>query len=146
MNESNINTLNEKKNPTQSILYTLPGIPTPLMRARFSNGRVYDGQKRIKTNLSLHILNQHGNAPLMTGPLHLDVDFYFPLPAKMSLKNKEKLYGTSHIYKPDLDNLIKMVDDLCNNVVYGDDCIIASLSARKRYDILPRTEFVFKQL
>lgn len=67
--------------------------------------------------------------------------------ASISAKRKNTLYNKPHIFKPDLDNLIKYICDICsNNVIYQDDCIIASITAKKVYSELPRTEFTLMEI
>jgi Holliday junction resolvase RusA-like endonuclease len=90
-----------------SKVYIIKGDPTPLMRARISGKRMYDPQKNLKLIASIDIVSQHDDAPLMEGPLHLDITFFMEPAKSISLKRRNALYGQTHIFKPDLDNLIK---------------------------------------
>jgi len=127
-------------------VFVIAGDPTPLARPRFSHKRVYDSQKNIKIVASISIKQQQGDAPLLDGALHLDVTFYMKAPVSISAKRRQLLYGTNHLFKPDLDNLIKYICDICNNVTYEDDSIISSISAHKIYDENPRTEFTLRNI
>ncbi len=91
----------------------------------------------------MYIVSQHNNQPLLDGPLHLDVTFYMPIP-KMRVKKIKK--GQPHLSRPDLDNLIKFVADICLNIIYKDDAIISSIHAKKIYENNARTEFKFTKL
>jgi Holliday junction resolvase RusA-like endonuclease len=60
----------------------------------------------------------------------LEVVAYFPLPARLSEKDRAGLKGSQHMVKPDADNVLKSVSDsLCRN-----DQMIHTMSIRKRWD------------
>lgn len=121
--------------------YVLSGDPIPLARARFSHTRrVYDPQKALKLVAQVTLENQH-EGPKFEGPLILDVTFFMHIP---QYKRKKIKIGDPHYIKPDLDNLLKMVCDYANSILYRDDCIIMECHARKLYDDNPRTEFILK--
>lgn len=121
-------------------VYVVLGDPTPLARGRFVNRRVWDSQKQEKLIFGLNLKNLHGNKPLFTGPLHLELNFFFPIPRS---KQKKNLAGTYHFFRPDLDNLIKFAADCANGVLFKDDAIIASIKSCKLYDLdKPRTEII----
>lgn len=125
--------------------YIVLGDPTPLARCRVGNRRVWDTQKADKLHFSLHLKFLHGNRPLYSGPLHLEVNFFFPIPN--SRKKLTSLIGSYHHYRPDISNLIKFVEDCATGVLYHDDCLIASVTSTKKYDIdRPRTEFIITPL
>lgn len=123
-----------------SVTYVITGDPIPLARPRASmTCRMWDAQKSIKLLRGLQIRNQHDDKPYLTGPLHLDVTFYF-------LGASKKRLGRPHIFKPDLSNLIKFAEDIATGILYHDDCLIASISSRKLYDTIPRTVFTLTQM
>ena len=47
--------------------------------------------------------------------------------------NTKKVLGKFRVKKPDLDNVIKLVADSCNGIVYIDDAQIVEIIARKVY-------------
>lgn len=122
-------------------VYVIKGDPTPLMRARVSGKRIYDPQKNLKLIAGIDLASQHNNDTLLEGPLHLDVTFFMAPSKSVSLKRRNALQGQYHIFKPDTDNLIKYIGDLCNGLIYHDDCSIAKITAKKVYDLNARTEF-----
>ncbi len=126
--------------------YTLAGNPIPLARPRFSRGRVYNSQASIQTKCTLDLMKQHNKQPLLTGALHLEIEFLMKMPDSWSHAKKERMIGQPHIYKPDLSNLIKWIEDCCSLVIYKDDCLIHSISAIKIYDWSPRTEFIITEI
>lgn len=137
-----------------NITYIITGDPIPLARPRIGGeGRkVYDSQKLIKLSIIHHLREQHNNRPLYTGPCHLEAIFYMKIP-KNSPAKRTAMIGKYHIFKPDADNLVKFIADLAcmktindEDVLLKDDCIIASISAKKIYDLNPRTEFTITEL
>jgi Holliday junction resolvase RusA-like endonuclease len=68
------------------------------------------------------------------------------IPRTASKRRQIELDGMHHIIKPDIDNMIKYYLDICTNVVFKDDCIIAQVTARKVYDQNPRTQFTLLEL
>lgn len=130
-------TLREKR----MITYSLLGDPIPLSRPRFSvaKNHIYNSQKTRQLVDQINIKEQHGNNSLFDGPLSMEITFFMPIP-KMNRTKKIKS-GDFHVYKPDVDNLAKYCIDICQSVLFKDDCSISQLKVTKIYDINPRTEF-----
>lgn len=126
--------------------YVIPGVPIPLQRVRFAQGRCWDSQKRTKAALQIILSGQHDNAPLYEGPISVEFDFYFPFPQSVSRAKRNEMRLKHHKIKPDLDNLIKMYLDISTGILYQDDRIVAHIVARKWYDDSPRTEFVITEI
>ena len=124
------------------MVYTISGCPIPLARIRFSGRRVYDEQSHLKIILRQSLINQHNGNKRYSGPLHLYATFYMQPPKR----NSQRLIGKFHYYRPDIDNLLKMLCDLCNDILFDDDCCISQCTCAKIYDLNPRTEFYFKEL
>ncbi len=120
--------------------YIIEGNPMPLARARISGRRVYDAQHEAKLIHAITLSNQHGDRPLYMGPLMLDVTFYLKMP-KLSERKIIERNNLYHYYKPDLSNLIKLVEDIANEIIYKDDAQICAITSRKVYHEIPRTEF-----
>jgi len=129
------------ENNCATITYVLEGDPVALARVRISRTqgvfRVFDSQKELKLISQITLRNQHGHRPLYKGPLHIDCDFYFHIPKT----NKIARLGYYHVYKPDVDNLCKMILDISNGILFHDDSMVAEITCRKLYDAKPRTEF-----
>lgn len=126
--------------------YILLGNPIPLARPRFSKGHVWDSQKQSKEKALIDLQKQHGEFALFTGPLSLEITFYLKLPQKSTMRQRTAMLESHHITRPDLSNLVKYVEDVCNGVVYTDDCLITEIVATKCYDFEPRTEFTIRML
>lgn len=112
-------------------VYTLHQVPVPLARPRFSSGKVYDSQKDEKTRDMISLKIQHEGKKKFAQPVHLDVEFVFPFPKRFSKKQKDFWNGKPYDNRIDLDNLIKYVADICIGILYDDDKIITSISAKK---------------
>lgn len=78
-------------------------------------------------------------------PLRLQIKFYMPIPKSLSQKKQDALQGAWYLKKPDLDNLIKIVDGL-NCIAWEDDCQVCKIDAWKLYDKKPRTEIWINEL
>ncbi len=126
------------------MIYTLSGNPIPLARPRLGqHGIVYDCQTQAKESHRMELKFQVRNKPLYdkTIPLRFIVTFYMPIGQTYSAKRKSQLLNKPHFKRPDLSNLIKYCEDVCNGIVFYDDAQIVEIFASKLYDTVPRTEF-----
>lgn len=81
----------------------------------------------------------------LEGPIEVMVTAYFK-PAKSWSRAKANLaMGKPHTQKPDADNLLKLVLDACNGVVYADDAQVARMSIAKRWAAEARTEVFIRE-
>lgn len=132
------------------MLYVIMGDPVPLARARTSYvaRRCYDSQKTQKLITGIELQNQHGEQALLKGPLLFKCTFYLPIPASISQKKRSALINTYHTRKPDTDNLIKYILDVCQSIIYESDSIVSKIESEKVYALAEhaRTEFEFIQL
>ena len=130
----------------QSKKYVIMGDPVPLARARLTVRRVWDSQKQQKLIDGITLKEQHDDDFLFSGPLHLDINFFFKIPDSYSQKKRDSTIGNYHYFKPDLSNLIKYYEDIATGIIYHDDCIISKITTTKTYDINARTEFTIMEL
>lgn len=127
--------------------YILHGIPIPLARPRFgSHGKIYDCQKIDKEHARELLMMQHLDEKLYSGPLRLYVDFYMPIASTYSKKKQVSFHGIYHIFKPDLSNLLKFVEDVATGILFSNDCLIAEVITTKKHDNEPRTIFRVEEL
>lgn len=129
-------------------IYVIKGEPVALARARVAHYRVYDSQKQLKLLWGLELKKQHGDNNVLEGPIFLDIIFYMPIPGSFSQKKRQQTFNQWHIFKPDTDNLTKMVLDIAQEICYKDDCTISKIAVEKVYDDGngPRTEFILTEL
>lgn len=132
------------------VSFTILGDPRPLAlkRARAAHfagrTRMYDPAANISAkeqvkHAALTALGGTSSAPTL-GPIHLAVKAYIPIPKSFSKKKRAealagRLYSTS---KPDLTNVVKLVEDALNEFIYKDDKQICWGTQSKRYSNRPR--------
>lgn len=129
--------------------YVVYGDPVPLARHRHMGRRTWDSQKQLKVAWGLEVLNQHNRlyaGEKYTGPVHIDVIFFMGMPQKISKKVREEKLGAYHYYAPDIDNLIKLCLDAATGILFDNDCVVASITSKKVYAEVPRTEFTIISL
>ena len=84
--------------------------------------------------VALAIRQQNLTSP-MEGPVRMAVEFVFKRPKSHSNKSGIKTTAPMwHTSRPDIDNLIKLVMDVCTEMeVYADDTQVVRLETVKRY-------------
>lgn len=131
------------------VKYIIMGVPTPLARPRHVPGqaRPWDSQRQVKCDWRYQLEPQHGDGtwPFYQGPLRLDAYFYFPIPKTSELRTQQ-LIDTHHMFRPDLSNILKFLEDCSQSILFKDDCTIAEIHTYKVYSITPRTEFTITQI
>ena len=125
---------------------TLHQRPIPLKRTRISGSHVYDSQKREKLLAYLELKKQWGHQAMFMDSIHVDLLFVFPVCDSWSALKQRKYRNNPHIGKIDIDNLVKYILDVLIGIAFADDCIVASLSARKVYGDETRTEISIKRI
>ena len=123
------------------ITIIIPGKPAAWQRAR-SNGKVrFDSPEQARNKMTISqiaSLAMNGRAPL-EGPLEVIVGAFWPYPKSMSAK-KRGVYGSQfHTSRSDADNVMKLIGDALNNIVWRDDSQICTLQITKRYAAVPQT-------
>jgi len=122
--------------------YLIPNTPIPQARPRLSRYHTYDPQHALKLKVRECLqLQQLNTPPYEDVALCLNVTFYMPLPKNKKLREKYLKQGY-HIFRCDLDNLLKFLCDCANGILYKDDCLIVSILAQKVYAEVARTEFI----
>ena len=131
-----------------SVGFILMGTPVPKQRARVTRHGTYtpketvDAEQRLMQACMSTLDIQVGETVFVKGEaVEMVIDFYLPIPQSWSKKKQlkaqnQELFPTS---KPDLDNLVKLVKDALNGVMYVDDSAIVGIKAKKRYGIEPMT-------
>lgn len=123
-----------------AVIYTVDAIPIPWQRAGLSSGgKFYDRQVHNKLAFGLIVSKQHNDKPVITQPIHLDIQFHFQKPRT----HKEII---PHIVKPDIDNLVKFVLDALKDILWVDDKIIYKLTCEKKYSPTSQTIITIKEL
>lgn len=121
--------------------FYIPEVPHAQQRMRFTKaGKTYSPNTAQEHWTIVHVQQDLPKGfELLTGPLWLDVDFYFHRPKAHfgTGRNAGKLKPSApwypHKVVKDLDNLVKNTADALNNIVYVDDRQIVRLTASKAY-------------
>ncbi len=130
---------------------TLPGEPKALQRHRTSvkNGkqRQFDAQKKKKMmdrNILYVKMYQQGDRLndnyIKNMSMVVNLYFYFYRPPILRSYNEQELNAVTHNRKPDIDNCIKYILDVGNNLFWHDDCQVTEIYAKKMWSKTPRTE------
>jgi len=127
----------------ETVKFTVPGDPVAKGRPRVvtnANGdtRTYTPTKTV--NAEARILQAWADAgqPQIAGDVPIVIWVYFYL-RKPKSAPKKRVYPH---YKPDLDNLLKLVLDALTGWMWVDDKQIVNIATYKRYDVNPRIEIV----
>lgn len=106
--------------------------------------RVYDPKKVTIFKRQLGMLAKQqmldrGLEPY-DGPLEVRMEFYRPVQASISQKERARRLSGSHrpTVKPDLSNYIKALEDGLNGIIWIDDNRIVQIVAEKKYSDRPR--------
>jgi Holliday junction resolvase RusA-like endonuclease len=125
----------------EEIVIVLPGKPAAWQRAR-SHGKIrFDSPEQALNKMTIGQIGaaaMKGRPPL-DGPIEVMVAAYWPWPKSMSEK-KRRVYGAQYYTgRPDGDNVMKLLGDALNNIVWRDDSLIVTHTVSKRYSLRPET-------
>lgn len=111
------------------------GDPAPQGSKRVFNGRIVEAsgnklkvwRKAIAAACQNQVTEEHS---LLLGPVRVEVEFYMPRPASVSIKKR-----ALPIVPPDLDKLLRgLLDGIGQSeVVWGDDSQVVQIDAVKLY-------------
>ena len=140
----------------QELKFEIPGSPIGQGRPKFStiNGHAvaYDPEKSRNYKAYVKMLAaqamKDSGFTMIEGPCCLDINAYFEVPKSKSKKFKERaLLGLERpTKKPDIDNIVKALQDALNGLAYKDDSSIVFLSVAKCYSEVPRVEVVLREI
>ena len=122
------------------IRFTIPGTARGKGRPRFGNGRTYTDAATINAEAWVRACAiPHCPAVPLEGPLAVRLDVGFIVPASWSrTKRAAALDGALRpTGRPDADNLIKLVCDPLNGLLWRDDSQVVELTVTKRYAEAP---------
>jgi Holliday junction resolvase RusA-like endonuclease len=115
------------------------GTPTPQGRPRFNfrtKSAYYPEKTKIALRLAKTAVARAHEGPVVAGALRVEIVFVFARPVSHFGPDgmvRASFVGATHTVKPDLDNLVKLVLDSMNNIVYTDDKQVTEIAARKVY-------------
>jgi len=126
--------------------YEFGGTPIAWKRAGLFQGRHYDKQTKEKNNLR-NLIRIADNAVYCSNKaLSLFYEFNMPIPPSWSKIRRLNAIGKNHVNTPDLDNLIKFMNDTFNGILWKDDRQIAEIFATKRYSENVSTKIIIVEV
>ena len=126
---------------SEAISFCVPGQPMAWKRPG-GNGKMRFERKEVTSQKALFVFKAQekmgDREPLMV-PIHLFVQATFAIPESWpKWKQDAALAGhIEHTRKPDSDNLLKLVKDALNAVVWRDDSYISSCAVEKTFGPVP---------
>ena len=132
--------------PLEQITIVVPGTRTAKARPRFTKtGHVYTPAttKAAEQAITTAWIKAAGNRAPHTGPVHVRAQFVFEPPKSWTNTKRELAIAGQHPHtsKPDLDNLIKIIDGL-NGRAWIDDAQIINVAGRKDYGSEALSRFI----
>ncbi len=116
-----------------SVSFVIPGDAVPFSRAGSNGNRRYTPTKQANFMAAVKLYASRameGHSP-MEGPLQLTIRAAYVHPRSWSKVQKQQTRKTS---KPDLSNIIKIIEDSINTIVWIDDSQVCFVVAEKIYD------------
>jgi Holliday junction resolvase RusA-like endonuclease len=104
---------------------------TPKAVVRNDNEKAKDWQLKVSDAVVSAMANSNTQS-FPTGPVVLEVWFYFPRPKKF-LTKKWAGVDVPHTTKPDADKALRCLKDALTKILYGDDSQVTDVCAHKRY-------------
>ena len=100
------------------------------------NGRVWTPKKFKDYEKKIAEAYQKAGGAVSIGEICMTVSIC----RKMPNSRPKRLTNEPDTYKPDVDNIAKIVLDALNGVAFADDRYITSLNVKKRYSQIPYVE------
>lgn len=121
--------------------FKVPGPPRAWARAGRDarTGRTFTPWAMDKAKGDVRIIG--GHAMRLAGlkmapkkvPVLMSVDAFFKMPKSIGKKEREQRFsnGAYHTFKPDGDNIVKLIKDALNGICWHDDCQVQIMGAYK---------------
>jgi len=129
------------------IMFSIPGKVSGKGRPKFARrGKFVTAYTPEKTRAMESIVKQYASEEmrgkkLLNGPLSLSIRVYQHCPQAWSKKRKAAANWITG--KPDADNIIKLIGDSLNGIVWADDSQVANLTFSRRYTSTAEEVWVF---
>ena len=123
---------------------TIPGEPQGKQRHKWSPGGTYSPKKTVnyETYIKELFAVKYPDFVPVEGALELELTALLTIPASISNKRKAMMKSNEirPAKRPDVDNLVKIVMDALEKLVYKNDSQIVDESTHKFFSIRPRLE------
>ena len=132
------------------ITFGIPGPPQGKGRPKFGKGIVYTPIKTVsyESLIKVQAFNAMKGKNIYHCAVKVAMMIYMPVPGSWS-KKKQTLALEHYLVptvKPDLDNVVKVVFDAINNIVWDDDKQVAMLNVSKYYDKSPQIQITIMEI
>jgi len=136
-----------------TIRITVPGEPRPwsaakiVRRGKFAQGVSPDAMKDAQADVRFQAMRAMEGCELLQGTVALNVKVYRSkgMP-KSKIGAAEAEAGIRRpVTRPDLDNMLKLVGDSLNGIVYRDDAQVVQMVGAKMWSSTPRIEITVKE-
>lgn len=129
----------------KEVRFVVYGRPVPKERPRVVNGHAYTPQKTRDAEERVGFAYRSAYHGFKFGkgvPLKMEVEFTYEVPKSASKRLKERMEAGEvfPVGKPDVDNILKLVQDSGNGLIWHDDSQIVEVEARKVYGREYKTE------
>lgn len=121
--------------------YIILGHPAVYIKAKVEGRQEWTSQKQEALRYKRTLEIQHLDRPLYTGTLEMTVNFYIGMQKRCA-----SLHNNPHHIKPTLVSLIEFIDHAARGVLFDNECIIATVNAKKFFSTQPRTEFKLEKI
>lgn len=115
----------------------VPGKVTGKGRPRFvrGTGRTYTPEQtaRYEDKLQYLMRKEWGERAPLAGPVELTIRIQSPIPVSWSKRRRTEANGSPATGKPDVDNVLKIVSDAGNGVLWNDDAQIFAVIVTRHY-------------
>lgn len=135
------------------VTFTIPGRPrTKNARKAFVVGgkaRVVESKRTRKNESDVRVLAaQHAPDKPFSGPVCLKVVFCFVPPKSTPKWKREAMLEArhQHVKRPDIENMVKLVNDALQGVFYHDDSQVMELEAAKEYGEVNQTVVTVREI
>ena len=127
---------------------TIPGEPVPWARARTFGKRHFtpDKQRNTMELIRWEAARIMAGKRLLEGPLSVNARFIFVRPKSHTLKQRKAPNSHYKASKPDATNLLKLIEDALNKIVWNDDAQIAAVTVAKQWGVRPGTFITIETL
>ena len=117
-------------------------VPIAQPRPRVTRFGTFDPAKEFKAFAKLQMIQQVEET--LDCPIEMEVFFYLPIPKATSKKKHALMLSNEikHQKVKDIDNMLKYLFDVMNEIVFKDDKQIWNIKAQKLYSDDPRTEII----
>jgi Holliday junction resolvase RusA-like endonuclease len=119
----------------------------PIAVTTGDNPRTKGWRQTIANCAALELQRAENRGLFFEGSVELEVWFYLPRPKALLTKTKAPR-AIAHVKKPDVSKLVRAAEDALTSIVWGDDCQVTDLLARKRYAAageFPRVEIIVRE-